>query len=384
MYPYLTDEHEALREQVRRFVDQEIMPIAAEIDAEGRFPMEAYRKMGELGFIGPSACAEYGGAGADLLTTAIIKEEVARGAPGLAMSLNVCSLNFVHTIEALGTPEQKQKYLADVISGQKLASWMLSEPNAGSDSLALTATARPDGEHYVVNGTKTFITNGYLADYFILICRLPDTERMDGGLQLILERDLEGLEVGKPFDKMGMRCSPTSEVFLEDVRVPKENLLGVAGEGFRDMFRTLNAERSMGASTSIGMMQACLEICARYVKERKQFGQPIGDFQLVQAMIADMTCNLELSRVYCYHTVASAQAGKDINREASIVKLFASRGAVKASSDAVQIHGGYGFIKDYEVERYYRDAKLAELGGGTSEILLRLIARDVLKRGPRA
>jgi alkylation response protein AidB-like acyl-CoA dehydrogenase len=168
---------------------------------------------------------------------------------------------------------------------------------------------------------------------------------------------------------------------MEDVRVPKENLLGTEGAGFKEMFRTLNAERSMGASTSIGIMQACLEICARYVKERVQFGKPIGEFQLIQEMIAEMAMNLELSRAYCYRTVKMAQEGKDINRESAMVKLFASRGAVKAASDAVQIHGGYGYIKEYNVERYYRDAKLGEIGGGTSQIQLRLIAKDVLKRG---
>lgn len=380
-YPDLTEEHEALREQVRRFVDQEILPIAQEIDEKNEFPLEQYQKMGQLGLIGPSAPAEYGGAGADLLSTAIIKEEIARGAPGLAMSLNVCSLNFVHSIQLLGTEEQKQKYLPPVISGQRLASWMLTEPNAGSDSLALTTTARPDGKFYIVNGTKTFITNGPLADYFILIARLPETKRAEGGIQLILERGMPGLRLGNKFDKMGMRCSPTSEVFMEDVRVPAENVLGTAGNGFAEMFRTLNAERSMGASTSIGIMQACLELSSRYVKERHQFGQPLAEFQMIQEMIAETAMNLELSRHFCYRVVKAAQEGKNIDREAAMIKLFASRAAVKAASDAVQIHGGYGYVKEYHVERYYRDAKLGEIGGGTSQIQIRLIARDILKRG---
>jgi alkylation response protein AidB-like acyl-CoA dehydrogenase len=297
------------------------------------------------------------------------------------MSINVCSLNFVHSLELLGTEDQKRKYIPGVVAGEKIASWMPTAPNAGSHAHAPTTTARPDGKSYILNGAKTFITNGPLADYFIVIARLPGTERAEGGVQLILERGMEGLSVGPPFDKMGMRCSPTSEVFLEEVRVPKQNLLGTEGRGFEDMFRTLAAERSMGASTSIGIMQACLEISSRYVKERRQFGQPIGEFQLVQEMIARMAMNLELARVYCYYTVALAQQGRDITRPAAMVKLFASRAAVQASSDAVQIHGGYGFVKDYHVERYYRDAKLAELGGGTSEIQTRLIARDILKRG---
>jgi len=381
MYPYLTDEHVALREQIRRFVDQEIMPIAAAIDEKNEFPLAQYRKLGELGFIGPTASPEYGGSGADLLTTAIIKEEVARGAPGLAMSLNVCGLNFVHTVEMLGTEDQKRKYLPGVIKGEKITSWMLTEPNAGSDSLALNTIARPDGDHYVCNGTKTFITNGPLADYFILVARLPGTERAEGGIQLILEKGMEGLTVGPKFDKMGMRCSPTSEVFLEDVKVHKENVLGTPGQGFSEMFRTLNAERSMGASTNIGIMQACLEICSRYVRERHQFGRPIGDFQLVQEMIAQMATSLEISRTYCYHTVALAQEGKDTSREAAMIKLFASQAAMRAATDAVQIHGGYGYIKEYNVERYFRDAKLGEIGGGTSQIQIRLIARDIIKKG---
>jgi len=381
MYPHLSDEHEALRRQLRRFVDQEIFPIAAKIDEDQSFPMEQYRKMGSLGFLGPSASPEYGGSGADLLTTAVIKEEIARGAPGLAMSINVCSLNFVHTIELLGTEEQKRKYLPGVIAGEKIASWMLSEPDAGSDSLALTTTARPEGGHYLVKGSKTFITNGPLADYLILVARLPGTKRAEGGVQLILDRDTEGLHISQKFNKLGMRCSPTSEVYLDDVKVPEENLLGTEGKGFPEMFRTLNAERSMGASTSIGIMQACLEICTRYVQERHQFGRPIGEFQLVQEMLAEMAMNLDISRAYCYRTVDLAQKGNDISREAGIIKLFASRAASRAASDAVQIHGGYGFIKDYQVERYFRDAKLGELGGGTSEIQIRSIARDILKRG---
>ncbi len=381
MYPYLTSDHEALREQVRRFIDNEIMPVAARLDENNEFPMEQYRKMGGLGFIGPTASPDYGGAGADLLSTAIIKEEVARGAPGLAVSLNVCSLNFVHSVEMLGTEDQKRRYLPEVISGAKLASWMLTEPEAGSDSLALSTIARPEKGYYVCNGSKTFITNGPVADYFILVARLPGTQRAQGGVQLILERDMDGLQVGNKFDKMGMRCSQLSEVFMEDVAVPEKNLLGTEGDGFREMFLTLNAERSMGASTSIGIMQACLEICTRYVKERKQFGRPIGDFQLVQKMIAEMAMNLEISRTYCYHTVNMAQEGSDITREAAMIKLFASRAAVKAASDAVQIHGGYGYIKEYNVERYFRDAKLGEIGGGTNQIQTRLIARDIIKKG---
>ena len=376
---YLNDEHRALRAAVRKFVDEELIPIAAEIDKNNEFPIEVYRKMGQLGFLGPSVSAEYGGAGGDLLCTALVKEEVARGAAGLGMSINVCSLNFCHTLEMLGTEEQKRTYIPEVASGRKLASWMLTEPNAGSDALGLKTTARPDGGKYVVKGSKTFITNGPLAEYFICIARLPGSKGPKGGVQLLMTRDMPGLVVGEKFDKLGMRCSPTSEVFLEDVEVPKENLIGTEGNGFPEMFKTLDAERSMGASTSIGVMQACLEASVKYAGERVQFEKPIAEFQMVQEMIANMAMNLEVAREYCYKVVTRCMQGESIMKEAAIAKLFASQSAVKAALDAVQIHGGYGYIKEYHVERFLRDAKLGEIGGGTSQIQTRIIAKEALR-----
>ncbi|OGP57791.1 MAG: hypothetical protein A2V67_16000 [Deltaproteobacteria bacterium RBG_13_61_14] len=379
MSVYLNDEHRALRAAVRKFVDEEIIPIAAELDRENKFPLEAYRQMGELGFLAPSVSPEYGGAGADLLSTALVKEEVARGAAGLGMSINVCSLNFCHTLEMYGTEEQKRRYIAEVASGRKLASWMLTEPNAGSDALALQTVARPDGNKYIVKGSKTFITNAPLAEYFICIARLPGTKGARGGLQLLLERGMPGLEVGEKFDKLGMRCSPTSEVFMEDVEVPKANLIGAEGQGFPEMFKTLDAERSMGASTSIGVMQACLEASVKYANQRVQFEKPLAEFQLVQEMIANMATGLEVAREYCYKVVTLCMRGRSIIKEAAIAKLFASQMAVRSALDAVQIHGGYGYIKEYHVERFLRDAKLGEIGGGTSQIQTRLIAKEVLR-----
>jgi butyryl-CoA dehydrogenase len=381
MEDLLTREHEELRAQVRRLVDAELVPIAERLDRDMEFPLDFYRKLGRLGYIGPSASPDYGGAGADLLSTAVIKEEVCRGAAGLGVSLNICSLNFVHTLETLGTEDQKRKYLPGVISGEKITAWMLTEPAAGSDSLALATTARPEGDHYIVNGAKTFITNGPIADYLICIARVPGTKKLEGGVQLILEKGMQGLQAGKPYDKMGMRCSPTSDVFMEDVKVPRENLVGTEGMGFREMFRVLDAERSMAASTNIGIMQACLEAAVRYAKERVQFGRPIGEFQLIQDMIANMVMNMEIARTYSYRVVRMCMAGKSILREAAMAKLFASRAAIQAALDTVQIFGGYGYIKEYHVERFLRDAKLGEIGGGTSQIQTRLIARDVLKKG---
>jgi len=258
---------------------------------------------------------------------------------------------------------------------------MLTEPNAGSDSLAITTTAKPEGGHYLVNGNKIFITNGPIADYLILIARLPGTSKAEGGVQLILEKGMPGLNPGQKFDKMGMRCAPLSEVVMEDVKVPRENLLGTEGEGFKEMFKTLDAERSMGASTNIGIMQYCLEAALRYSQERSQFGKPICEFQMIQEMIAEMAMNLDIARTYCYRVVRMCMSGKNINREAAMAKLFASRSAVKAALDTIQIFGGYGYIKEYQVERYLRDAKLGEIGGGTSQIQIRLIARDLIRRG---
>jgi alkylation response protein AidB-like acyl-CoA dehydrogenase len=374
----LSEEHQMIQKSIRRFCLKELEPIAEEIDREERFPMDVYRRLGQEGFLGALVPQEYGGSGSDLMGMYIIKEELCRSVAGMGMSVTICTLNFCHFISRFGTEEQKRRYILPVIRGEALACYCLTEPNAGSDSLGIETRARRARDHYVINGAKTFITNAPLAEYFIVVTRTRGERSIRGATNFILERGLKGLSTGEPFAKLGMRCSPTGEVFLENVRVSRDQVLGTEEDGFKDMFTTLNAERALAAATATGITQACLDASVRYARERIQFGRPIGSFQLVQGMLAEMAMNLELARHYALRVVWLYEEGKTIRHEAAIAKLFASQMAVKSALDAVQIHGGYGYIKDFSVERYLRDAKLCEIGGGTSEIQKLIIGKVVM------
>ena len=373
-------EHRMIQNSIREFCKGELDPIADEIDRAARFPMEVHEKAGREGFIGAMIPEKYGGSGADLLSLYIIKEEFCRSAGGMGISFAICALNFSYFISKLGTEEQKSKYIPPVIRGQKLPAYCLTEPNAGSDTLGIQTRARRDGDHFIIKGSKTFITNAPIADYFIVITRTSGERSVKGGTNFILERGMEGLSTGEPFDKLGMRCSPTGEVFLDDVVATKEQVLGTEEEGFTDMFNTLDAERALAAATATGITQACLDASVRYARQRVQFEKPIISFQFVQGMLAEMAMNLEVARTFGHKVVWLCEQGNKVVREAAIAKLFASEIAMKSAIDAVQIHGGYGYIKDYPVERYYRDAKVTQIGGGTSEIQKWIIARE-LKRG---
>ena len=375
----LTDEQKMIQQSIRTFCQKELDPVAEEIDKEQRFPMEAYRKLGQEGFLGAVIPVEYGGGGADLLSMYIIKEELCRSVAGMGMSVAICALNFCHFISKLGTEEQKQRYIPAVIRGEKMASYGLTEPNAGSDSLGIQTRARRNGDYFIINGTKTFITNAPIADYFIIVTRTSGDRGIHGGTNFILERGTEGLNTGEPFEKMGMRCSPTGEIFLENVTASTDQVIGTIEEGFPDMFTTLNAERALAAATATGITQACLDASIRYARERIQFGKPIGTFQFIQEMLAEMATNLEMARHYAHKVVWLYEEGKAIKHESAMAKLFASRMAVKSALDAIQIHGGYGYTKDFPLERYLRDAKLCEIGGGTSEMQKLIIGRELIK-----
>ncbi len=375
----LSEEHRMVRETARKFSEKELGPIAEEIDEEERFPMEVYRKAGENGFIGSTTPIEYGGGGADLLTQALIKEEFCRLAAGFGMSVNMCTTNFCYFISKYGTEEQRKRYIPPVIKGEALAAFCLTEPEAGSDALSIKTTCRKEVEYFRLNGSKTFITNAPIAQYFLVVTRQPSTTGAKGGTLFILERGMDGLSTGNPFKKLGMRCSPTGEVFLDNVRVSPENILGSEGNGFQIMFETLDEERILGAATSIGIAQACVESAVKYAKERIQFGKPIASFQLVQNMLAEMSTRLEITRQYTYALCPLVDQGIRLTREASIAKYYASIMATKVALDAIQIFGGYGYMREYPVQRYMRDAKLVEIGGGTSEIQKLIIARELLR-----
>lgn len=374
-----SEEHRMIQESIRKFCQKELDPIAGEIDREERFPMEVYRKAGQEGFLGALVPEEYGGSGLDLLSMYIIKEELCRAAAAVGMSVTICSLNFCHFISKLGTEDQKQKYIPPVIRGEKLASYALTEPDAGSDTLGIKTRAVATNDHFVINGAKTFITNAPIADYFIVVTRTSGERRVEGGTNFILERGMEGLNTGEPFKKLGMKSSPTGEIFLEDVRASRDRVLGNQDRGFQDMFTTLGAERALAAATATGIAQACLDASIRYARERVQFGRAIGSFQFIQGMLAHMAANLEIARTYAHKVVWLYEQGKSIRREAAMAKLFASQMAIKAALDAVQIHGGYGYINEFPVERYLRDAKLGEIGGGTSEVQKLVIARQMMR-----
>lgn len=375
----LSEEHRLIQSSLRKLCENELDPIAGEIDRRERFPMEVYRKLGGEGYLGALVPQEYGGSGLDLMSMYIIKEELCRSAAGMGVSITICTLNFCHFISVFGTEAQKREFIPPVLRGEKLASYCLTEPNAGSDTLGIQTRSRRNGKDFVITGSKTFITNAPLADYFIVVTRSSGERTLRGATNFILERETKGLSTGPPFEKLGMRCSPTGEVFLEDVRASKDQVLGSEEEGFRDMFTTLNAERALAAATATGIAQACLEASLRYAAERVQFGRPIGTFQFIQGMLAEMAMNLEVARTYAHKVVWLYDQGKTIRHEAAIAKLFASQMAVKTALDAVQIHGGYGYIKEFPVERYLRDAKLGEIGGGTSEIQKLVIARSMMR-----
>ena len=375
----LSQEHRMVRETVRKFAEKELGPLARELDEKETFPLEVYGKAGDNGLIGSTSPVEYGGGGADLLTNALIKEEFCRVAAGFGMSVNMCTTNFAYFISKYGSERQKQTYIPPVISGKSLAAFCLTEPEAGSDALSLKTSYEKKGDHYVLNGSKTFITNAPIADYFLVVARERGTAGSRGGALFILERGMEGLATGPAFEKMGMRCSPTGEVFLDRVEAPAAAVMGGEGRGFQILFETLDEERILGAVTSIGIAQACLECATRYAKEREQFGRPIADFQLVRNMLAEMATRLDLVRHYTYSLCPLVDKGLGLTKEASIAKYYASTMATKAALDAIQIHGGYGYMREYPVERYMRDAKLVEIGGGTSEIQKMIIARELLR-----
>jgi len=374
----LSEEHRMLKESVRKFCERELIPIAPQLDEESRFPFETLRKAGEAGFIGSYLPEKYGGGGTDLISKAIIYEEFCRACFGFNLSLNASDLLFANNVNKLGTEEQKLKYLPPICRGEKLGCWALTEPDSGSDALSIKSSWVKDGADYILNGSKTFITNAPNADFFIVIARAPGSKKNEGGTAFILERGMKGLETGKPMKKMGARCSPTGEIFLEDCRVPASQVLGREGEAFNDMFRSLDVERSLTPFSSIGISQACLEASVEYARKRVQFGKPIGSFQLIQEKIAEMATALEVARTFAYKVVWMVQQGRKVTKEAAMIKIFASTMVTRATNEALQIHGGYGYIQEYPLERYLRDARLLEIGAGTTEIQKLIVAREVL------
>jgi alkylation response protein AidB-like acyl-CoA dehydrogenase len=374
----LTEEQQLLQKSVREFAAAEIAPHAREWDEKQEFPREVFGKLGEMGLMGVVWPAEYGGSGMTTLDYAIVMEEIARADAGVALSLAAHnSLSSGHIFLA-GTEEQKKKYLTPLARGEKVGCWGLTENSAGSDAGGTRTTAVRDGASWVLNGSKTFITNGRIADTAVVMAVTDRSKGNKGISAFILERGMKGFRSGKKEDKLGVRSSDTSELIFEDCRVPAANLLGQEGYGFVDTLKILDRGRIGIAAFSLGIAQASLEASMTYALGRRQFGHPIADFQAVQFKIADMATKVAAARLLTWRAASLRDAGKEHKVESSMAKLFASEAAVEVALDAVQIHGGYGYVKDYPVERYLRDSKLGTIGEGTSEVQRLVIARELL------
>ncbi len=378
----LSEEQELLRRTVRDFAENELRPHSREWDERQAFPREVFTKLGGLGLTGVCYAAEYGGSELSVLDWALVMEELSRVDAGVALSLAAHhSLAAAH-VNLAGSDEQKRRFLTPLARGERVGCWGLTEPGSGSDAGGMGTTARRDGDHFVLNGSKNFITNGGIADIAVVMAVTDRARGKKGISALVVERGTPGFRAGKKEDKLGVRSSDTSELVFEDCRVPAGNLIGREGMGFVDTLRILDRGRIGIAAFSVGIAQAALEASLRYALERKQFGHPLADFQAIQFKIAEMAVRVEAARLLTWRAAHLADRGKSHTAESSMAKLFASESAVEVALEAIQIHGGYGYIKEYPVERYLRDAKLGTIGEGTSEVQRMVIARQLLHLRP--
>ena len=383
LYPFvLTEDQQQLRREIRDFAAREIAPNVSAWDESSEFPLAVVKKLGAMGLLGIILPPEFGGAGLGYVDYALAIEELSAvdGSIGLTIAAHN-SLGTNHIFLA-GNDAQKNKYLPLLASGEWLAAWALTEPGSGSDaSNARTMAVKKDGR-YILNGTKTFITNGHYADVAVIIAVTDKTKGTHGLSAFIVEKGTKGFRAGKKENKLGLRASDTSELIFEDCEIPEENLLGKEGEGFIDAMRTLDGGRISIAALSLGIGRGALEAALKYVKQRRQFGKAIAEFQGIQWKLADMATELDAARLLTQRAAVLKDAHRRTTRESSMAKLFASEVAVKICDQAVQLFGGYGFIKDYPVEKFYRDVKLCTIGEGTSEIQRMVIAREILEVHP--
>ena len=383
LYPFvLTEEQEHLRREIREFAAQEIAPYMAAWDEASEFPLAAVKKLGAMGLMGVIIPQEFGGAGLGYVDYVLAIEELSAvdGSVGLTMAAHN-SLGTNHIFLA-GNEAQKRKYVSRLATGEWLAAWALTEPGSGSDASSARTTAMKKGDRYVLNGNKTFITNGRYADVVVVIAITDRSKETHGLSAFVIEKGTKGFKAGKKENKLGLRASDTSELIFEDCEIPAENLLGAEGEGFIDAMRVLDGGRISIAALSLGIARGALDAALKYVKERRQFGKAIAEFQGIQWKLADMATELDAARLLTQRAAVLKDAGRKVTRESSMAKLFASEVAVHICNEAVQLLGGYGFIKDYPVEKFYRDVKLCTIGEGTSEIQRMVIAREILKVSP--
>jgi butyryl-CoA dehydrogenase len=379
----LTEEHKMIRKMVREFAEKEVAPIAAEMDENAEVPFENIKKMGELGLLGLTVSEEYGGGGVDTVSYCIATEELSKACASTAIVMGVQNSLVCHGIEKFGTEDQKRRFLVPLAEGKLIGAFALTEPEAGSDAAAQKTTMVLDGDEYVVNGTKNFITSGAFADIILLFGVTDKSKGYRGTTALLVEKGTPGFSVGKEENKLGIRAADTSELVFEDCRVPVANRLGEEGQGFKIAMTDLDAGRISVAAQALGIAEAAYEAALEYAKTRMQFGQPIAEFQGIRWMLADMATRIEASRLLIYNAALAKDRAKETgarySKEAAMAKVYASETASWVTDLAIQIHGGYGYVKDYPVERYYRDARITRIYEGTSEVQRIVIAGQILR-----
>ncbi|KLA22464.1 acyl-CoA dehydrogenase AcdA [Bacillus cereus] len=379
MHFKLSEEHEMIRKMVRDFVKNEVAPTAAERDEEERFDRELFDQMAELGLTGIPWPEEYGGIGSDYLAYVIAIEELSRVCASTGVTLSAHTSLAGWPIFKFGTEEQKQKFLRPMAEGKKIGAYGLTEPGSGSDAGGMKTIAKRDGDHYILNGSKIFITNGGIADIYVVFALTDPESKQRGTSAFIVESDTPGFSVGKKESKLGIRSSPTTEIMFEDCRIPVENLLGEEGQGFKVAMQTLDGGRNGIAAQAVGIAQGALDASVEYARERHQFGKPIAAQQGIGFKLADMATDVEAARLLTYQAAWLESEGLPYGKESAMSKVFAGDTAMKVTTEAVQVFGGYGYTKDYPVERYMRDAKITQIYEGTQEIQRLVISRMLTK-----
>ena len=375
----LTEEHIAVRDAAREFANTELLPGVIDRDEHQRFPAEQVKKMGELGFMGMMVDPKYGGGGMDTISYVLAMEEISKIDASASVCMSVNNSLVCWGIEKFGTEEQKQKYLTALATGEKIGAFCLSEPEAGSDATSQQTTAEDKGDHYLLNGTKNWITNGSTASVYLVVAQ-TDREKGHRGINcLIVEKEMDGFVVGKKENKLGIRGSDTHSLMFTDVKVPKENRIGEDGFGFKFAMSTLSGGRIGIAAQALGIASGAYELALAYSKERKAFGKPISQHQAIQFKLDDMATEIEAARLLCLKAAHLKDQKKDFGKASAMAKLYASKVAMDTTVEAVQVHGGYGFVKEYHVERLMRDAKITQIYEGTSEIQKIVISRELLK-----
>ena len=377
----LTDEQQAIQEEVRRFAENEIRPVASEYDEQEKYPYEVMDEAAEAGLLGPTIPLDYGGAGYSPVEAALITEELFAADPGIGLCVSSAGFGAESIIE-FGTEDQKERWLPDVASGDAIMGSAISEPDTGSDVSSVSTRAERDGDDFVINGNKMWITNGSVGDFYVVLCQTdPEASgRYNGFSQIVVEADRDGFEADKITGKLGIRASDTAELVFDDVRVPEENLIGTEGGGFLQLMQFFDETRTMVAAQGVGIAKGAAERALEYAQEREQFGRPISDFQAIEHKLAEMHTQTEAARTLTRKSAWSVEHEDDqLTALASMAKEFASRVAVEVADEAVQIHGGAGYVNDFDVERFYRDAKITQIYEGTTEIQKNIIARELLE-----